>query len=361
MRFALWDKLQPRKGVSHTELYRQHLEEVRLAEECGFDHCWFFEHHVSPNSPIPSPNLMVAASAVTTSRIRLGNMVNVLPYRDPLLVAEEAAMLDVLSNGRLDFGVGRGLKPTEFEAFCLSQAESRPMFEESIEVIRRIWADEMFEHHGRYYNVAKKTPLSPALVQQPAPPIWISAQSEESIGWAAERDLMFGQIDSLIEDCRRDCDLYHEIQAASGHRFARRLFLTREVYVAETDEQARAEVYEYLLADWDLWNRYKQFARDGKLPAGYETWSKRAPLLSSLSFEEMIDRGLVLVGSPATVIEGIVRHQEQLELAVLVCVMQLGHMPHAMVRKSMEKFAAEVMPHFVTPTQAMKKKDRVDA
>lgn len=361
MKFAIWDKLQPRTNISHTDLYRQHLEEVRIAEQCGFDHFWFFEHHVSPNSPIPSPNLMVAAAAVMTSRIRLGNMVNVLPYRDPLLVAEEAAMLDVLSGGRLDVGIGRGLKPTEFEAFCLSQADSRSMFEESIDVIGRIWADETFEHHGAHYNVAKKTPLSPPLVQRPTPRLWISAQSEESLRWAAERDLMFGQIDSLIEDCRRDCDLYHQVQAAAGHKFSQRLFLTREVYVAETDEKARAEAYEYLLADWDLWSRYKQFARDGKLPAGYEAWTKRAPLLSSLSFEDLIDRGVVLVGSPQTVIDGIRRHQEQLELAVLVCVMQLAHMPHAMVRKSMEMFAAEVMPHFSAPAAAMKKEGRVHA
>ncbi|WP_137113709.1 LLM class flavin-dependent oxidoreductase [Mesorhizobium sp. GR13] len=349
MKFAIWDKLQPRAGVSHTQLYHEHLQEVSIAEKCGFDHFWFFEHHVSPNSPIPSPNLMVAAASVMTSRIRLGNMVNVLPYRDPLLVAEEAAMLDVLSGGRLDVGVGRGLKPTEFEVFCLSQADSRAMFEESIEVIRRIWADETFEHRGTHYSVAKKTPLSPPLVQRPTPRLWISAQSEESLRWAAERDLMFGQIDSLIEDCRRDCERYHEIQAAAGHGFAQRLFLTREVYVAETDEKARAEAYEYLLADWDLWNRYKQFARDGRLPAGYEAWAKRAPLLSSLSFEDLIEQGVVLVGSPATVAEGIRRHQEQLELAVLVCVMQLAHMPHEMVRKSMEMFAAEVMPHFTDP------------
>jgi alkanesulfonate monooxygenase SsuD/methylene tetrahydromethanopterin reductase-like flavin-dependent oxidoreductase (luciferase family) len=273
-------------------------------------------------------------------------MVNVLPYRNPLILAEETAMLDVLTNGRLDMGIGRGLKPTEFDAFCLAQSESRPMFEESIEIMLRVWADENFTFNGKYFKINKQTPISPGVVQKPHPPLWVSAQSPESLRWAAERDLMFGQIDALIEDCGRDCQTYRQIQIESGHQPTARLFLTREVYVAETNQQAREEAYEYLLAEWDLWNRYAQFARNGRLPDSYDVWRRRAPVLHALSFDEMIDRGLVLIGSPETVAKKIEEHQQQLDLAVLVCVLQLSHLPHEKVVRSMRLFADEVMPRF---------------
>ena len=108
MRFAIWSPTNPREGVTHVDLYRQQVREIEIAEELGFQHFWLYEHHVSPSGPMPSPNLLIAAAALTTSRIRLGTMVNILPYRNPLLLAEEGAMLDVLTNGRFDMGSAAG-------------------------------------------------------------------------------------------------------------------------------------------------------------------------------------------------------------------------------------------------------------
>jgi alkanesulfonate monooxygenase SsuD/methylene tetrahydromethanopterin reductase-like flavin-dependent oxidoreductase (luciferase family) len=344
MKSAIWDNIMPRAGSSHVALYREHLKEVQIAEECGFDHLWFYEHHLSPQSPMPSPNLMIAAAAQLTTRIRLGNMVNVLPYRNPLLLAEECAMLDVLTGGRLDIGIGRGLKPTEFAAFCVPQERSRAMFNESVEIMSRVWADENFRYEGEFFRVNKASPLSPPLVQRPHPPLYISAQSEESLRWCAERDLPFGQIDALIDQCRRDSEFYAQIQAAAGHARAPRLFLTREVYVAETDEQARREALPYLKSYWELWGRYTQFTQQGLMPDSYDVWRKRAPLLHAMSYEELIERGLVLIGCPETVARGIHEHQDMLDIAILVCVMQLGPMPHEQVQRSMRAFAQHVMP-----------------
>jgi hypothetical protein len=133
-----------------------------------------------------------------------------------LILAEEAAMLDTLTNGRLDWGVGRGLKPLEFDAFCVPQARSREMFLEHMEVAKRIWADENFEHHGEFYHVNKQTPLTPPCVQKPHPPLYVSAQSEESLRWAAQNDTHFCQIDALYEECERDQVFYRNVQIASG-------------------------------------------------------------------------------------------------------------------------------------------------
>ena len=345
MKFAIWSPTNPRAGVSHVELYRQQIREIEIAEELGFDHLWLYEHHVSPSGPMPSPNLMLAAAAKSTSRIRLGTMVNILPYRNPLIVAEEAAMLDVLTNGRLDMGIGRGLKPIEFDAFCVPQAESREMFLESLAIIKKIWADENFEFSGKYFKVNKQTPLSPPLVQKPHPPLLISAQSEESLRFAAEHDMPFGQIDALIEDCERDQKLYRGIQIASGHPPSDRLFITREVYVAETDAQARREAYQYLVQYWDLWGRYTQFSLAGRMPDSYDNWRKRAPILHAMQFDELLERGLVMIGSPETVARRINEHRERLDLFALACVFKFGSMPYDMMVNSMRAFAAEVMPH----------------
>src|SRR6516162_7837696 len=242
VRLAIWSTTTPRVNSTHAEMFRRQLAEVELAERIGIDQIWFFEHHLQPTAPVPSPNLLIAAAAQRTRHIRFASMVNILPFRHPLLVAEEAAMLDNLTDGRLDIGLGRGLRPPEFEAFGVDQAQSREMFLESFDIIRRVWADENFVHHGKYWSVRKEAPLSPPLVQYPHPPFLVSAQSEESLRWAAEHDIPFAQIDSLAEQARRDQALYREVQTAHGYAPRPRLYLMREIYVGDSDEGARAEV-----------------------------------------------------------------------------------------------------------------------
>jgi alkanesulfonate monooxygenase SsuD/methylene tetrahydromethanopterin reductase-like flavin-dependent oxidoreductase (luciferase family) len=345
MKLAFWGPTtKPPDGLSHVESYRYQLDEIVLAEEYGFDHYWLFEHHISPSSPSPSPNLMIAAAARMTRRIRLGTLVNILPYRHPLLVAEEMAMLDTLTEGRVDCGIGRGLKPYEFRAFGQDQEVSREVFTECLDVVRKVWADENFSHKGKYYTCEKNTPLSPPLVQKPHPPLYVSAQSPESIRWAASQDIPFGQIDALVDESRKDQKVYREIQMAHGFAPVPRLFVTRDVYVAASDEDARREAKPYLIRNWDLWNRYTQFTRTGQMPDSYDLWRKRAPMLYALSYEEIIGHGLILVGTPDTVIRTILDQQSQLDIAMMVLGFRFGGMPYDIARRSMHLFATEVMP-----------------
>jgi alkanesulfonate monooxygenase SsuD/methylene tetrahydromethanopterin reductase-like flavin-dependent oxidoreductase (luciferase family) len=344
MEIAVWDSVKPRPDTSHADLYREHLAEIAVAEECGFQHYWFLEHHLTPSCPLPSPNLFIAAAAQHTQRIRLGNMVNVLPFRNPLVLAEEIAMLDTLTDGRLDVGIGRGLKPTEFETFGVVQDESREMFLEALDVMLGVWQHDTFTHRGRYFQVDKRTPLSPPLVQRPHPPLYVSAQSRESLRWAAERDVPFGQIDARIPDCQADQDYYRQVQVASGHAPAPRLFLTREVYVDESDERARREALPHLKIYWDLWNRYTQFTQAGKMPDSYDAWRQRAPVLYAMGYEELIAENMVLIGDPEHVARQIVAHQRALDPAILTCVFHLGHLAHEQVARSMRLFADEVLP-----------------
>jgi alkanesulfonate monooxygenase SsuD/methylene tetrahydromethanopterin reductase-like flavin-dependent oxidoreductase (luciferase family) len=340
MKFGIWDNTGPRAGVAPADVYRQHLEELRLAEAAGFEHYWFYEHHLSPTALMPAPGLLIAQAAQVTRRIRLGTMVNVLPYHHPLLLAEEVAMLDQMTGGRLDVGIGRGGKGSEYAAFGLDPAHSRAMFRESVEVMERIWADEAFTHEGRFFRVSKDGPLSPPLVQRPHPPLYVTANSKESLRFAAERDLMFVQLDSMAEDCRRDIAFYRSIAGGS----APRLCLTRELFLAPTDSEARREAKPYLLQYWNLWGRFTQFLEAGQVPASFDSWYARAPRLFAMSFDELVDSGMVLAGAPQTVARQILRLGEEVDLAMLVLMFQYGGMPHDLVTRSLRLFADEVMP-----------------
>ena len=344
MRLAIWSTMTPRENSTHQEMFRRQLEEVELADQIGIDQIWFFEHHLQPTAPVPSPNLLIAAAARTTRRIRFSSMVNILPFRHPLLVAEEAAMLDNLTGGRFDMGLGRGLRPPEFEAFGVDQQQSREMFLESFEIIRRVWADENFAHRGKYWTVRKDAPLSPPLVQHPHPPFLVSAQSEESLRWAATYDIPFAQIDSMVDQARRDQALYLEVQVAHGHAPAPRLYLMREIYVGDSDSHARTEAKPYLLQYWDLWNRYTQFTRGGRLPDSYDFWRKQAPMLHAMEFDEIVANDMVILGGPETVAATILRIAGQLELMGLALVFKLGAMPYDRVERSMSLFGDEVVP-----------------
>jgi len=344
MHLAIWSTTTPRENSTHAEMFRRQLDEVELAERIGIDQIWFFEHHLIPTAPVPSPNLLIAAAAQRTSRIRFASMVNILPFRHPLLVAEEAAMLDNLTNGRFDMGLGRGLRPPEFAAFGVDQQQSREMFLESFEIIRRVWADEIFEHRGRFWTTQKNGPLSPPLVQRPHPPFLVSAQSEESLRWAAEHDIPFAQIDSLVETAQRDAAFYRNVQTAHGHAPAPRLYLMREIYIAESDERARAEAHPWLLQYWDLWNRYTQFTQGGRLPDSYDFWRKQAPMLHAMSFDEIVANNMVILGGPDTVANAILHLADQVDLMGLALIFKLGAMPYDMVERSMRVFGDGVMP-----------------
>lgn len=352
MKLAIWSTTTMRDDVGVAELYRRQIEEVELAERLGIDQIWFFEHHLLPNGPAPSPNLLIAAAARATSRIRFANMVNILPFHHPLRVVSEAAMLDHLTGGRLDLGLGRGLRPPEFAAFGVDQAQSREMFLESFGLIRRLFADENFSHRGKYWSIDKDAPLSPAPLQAPHPPFLCSAQSAQSLRWAAQYDIPFAQIDSLPEQAARDQALYREAQIAHGHAPAPRLYLMREIYVADTDARARDEAPAYLRQYWDLWNRYTQFSRGGRLPDSYDFWRRQAPRLHAMSFDEIVAHDMVLLGSPETVANAILRLAERLQPMGLALIFKLGQLPYDKLDRSMRLFGEAVMPRLAVLNSA---------
>src|SRR5262249_17438260 len=173
------------------------------------------------------------------------------------------------------------------------------------------------ESTGRAKRAA---PLPPPLVQHPHPPFLVSAQSEESLRWAAQHDIPFAQIDSMVEQAKRDQALYREVQTAHGHPPMARLYLMREIYVADTDTHAYTEAPPYILQYWELWNRYTQFTRGGKLPDSYDFWRQQAPMLHAMSFDQIVANDMVILGGPERVANTILRLANQLDLMGLAMI-----------------------------------------
>ncbi|MBV9119465.1 MAG: LLM class flavin-dependent oxidoreductase, partial [Chloroflexi bacterium] len=135
-----------------SEIFDERLRFMQKADKLGYTNFWFAEHHFHDNHPLSVPNLMLAAASQLTERLRLGLMVNVLPFHHPLRVAEESTILDHLSHGRFDLGVGRGIQKLEYDGWDIPMEESWPRFQECLDVIMRLLRDEKVTHHGQYYN-----------------------------------------------------------------------------------------------------------------------------------------------------------------------------------------------------------------
>src|SRR5216683_1150549 len=166
-------------GKTEHQIVREQLDCMRVAEDMGFDSIWAPEHHFTEYCFCASPMLMLAAMASVTKRIRLGSAVVVLPFNDPVRVAEEGAMVDLMSDGRLDLGVGRGFQPVEFRGFGVDQARSHEMFDEALQIIERAWSGETVAFKGRHFNIEEHA-VRPKPIQQPHPPIWLASVTAPS-------------------------------------------------------------------------------------------------------------------------------------------------------------------------------------
>ena len=329
------------------------LREAQLAEQLWFDAAWFAEHHFDATfSTLPSPNLMLAAVAAATSRIKIGCAINVLPFHNPLRIAEEGAMLDVLSHGRFQWGIGRGITGHELRSFQVESRHTRSLFNETHDAVIQAWTTGRMEHQGDLVRVPPTT-IAPSVVQRPHPPVWVTAQSPASVEWAAERDYPAMQIGEPLSVGRAQLQRYRDAAEKAGVRTRRGgIVPLRMVYVAETDAQAREEAAARTLAFWDHTARttapnYKD-PGPAKEQEGYEYWLRNNPgRLESLSFDSLCEQGLVIAGSPATVITGIQRQIEALECTHLMCDFWR---PSGIAKReaAMRLFAAEVMPAFRT-------------
>ncbi|MEN9498571.1 MAG: hypothetical protein RIS83_390 [Pseudomonadota bacterium] len=247
MRFGLFGGARTKRavGLGDSHGYKDFIDYVVEAERLGFQHMFMVEHHFTGQGQVSASMTLLAYLAAKTQRIRLGTAVVVLPWHNPVLVAEQAATLDLLSGGRFDFGVGKGYRTAEFDGFCIPPAEATERFDEAIEVIRKAWtAEDRFSHHGKrwhYENIV----VEPATLQRPHPPFWLAAGSEVSIRRAAREgfNLLLDQLASVDQIIERVAIFREECEKSGRAWDPHMVAVARALQMVRTEEE-RAAAFE---------------------------------------------------------------------------------------------------------------------
>jgi alkanesulfonate monooxygenase SsuD/methylene tetrahydromethanopterin reductase-like flavin-dependent oxidoreductase (luciferase family) len=337
----------PAKGH---DLYREYLATLAYADELGFDGVCVNEHHQNAYGLMPSPNLMAAALTQTTKRCKLAVIGNALPmYNPPLRVAEEFAMLDVMSNGRLIAGMVVGGGP-EYFSYNINPTRARERFREALDLIVKAWTTPgPFLWNSRHYFFRYVNPW-PRPIQQPHPPIWIPGTgSLETIEFIAQRRYAFMGIPYFhIDVFRRIFSMFREACEKAGYTSQpEQMGWGVPIYVADTDKQAREEF------EPSFWYFIHNLMKNITMaPPGYTSprsalaiLRNRGQFLAEQKSWDAIEKGVfAIVGSPQTVRQKLEHYQKELGVGVVLTGCQIGGLHHEMTRRSMELLAKEVFP-----------------
>jgi luciferase family oxidoreductase group 1 len=340
MNFGTFLLMQSPSARSSQEIYSRALDVAQAAEALGYHNVWLAEHHFSTYGYLSRPAQLATYIAAKTSRVRVGTAVIVVPLHHPLVVAEEIATLDLVSEGRLDVGLGRGYQHYEFERFGLELESGRARWEESLDIILKAFGGQPFTYDGKLFKIPETT-IFPQPVQQPRPPIWITAQSPDSVEGAVRRgfNVLTGGFGVPIERMAEFRRLFDRMVAEVKPPEPLKVGVQRAVYVTDSVADARAAAEE---ARWNmrvtlsLRNHYER-VEHGRAIA--------VPAPKEPDIDDLLDRFLV-IGTPDTVIRQVKRIQDAVGITHFNCSFWFGDLAHARVLRSMELFAREVMPAF---------------
>jgi alkanesulfonate monooxygenase SsuD/methylene tetrahydromethanopterin reductase-like flavin-dependent oxidoreductase (luciferase family) len=374
MKFGLHYQLSCSACQSPVQRYRDTLEQAVYGEALGFESVWPGEHHfISDLSIMPAPLLLLAAVAQRTRSLRLGIAVVLLPFSHPIRIAEEIATLDVLSNGRVEFGVGRGGVPAHLNGFGVPQSENRDRFLEALEMILAAWKNERVWYRGRFFQ-AEGLAAVPKPIQQPHPPIRVAASSVDTfelMGRLGHQIFVTSQLNPYHR-IKELLSVYQQARTVAGHPSSRAddFTLLSPVYVGESLAQIRADIGPSVrhwlkttrslvrpasIADTLRTWRWQAFTRS-------ESWagivSRVSPLTVAIHLRALIERPhrrnyerisetMAIWDTPERCVERLAQLQEEFKMGRLICWFNPGgQIPHVQVMSSMELFAGRVMPHF---------------
>jgi probable F420-dependent oxidoreductase len=300
-------------------LYQETLDQVAWADSLGFDSVWLSEHHFTDDGYLPAPLPMLAALAIRTSHMRLGTAVLLAPLHHPLRLAEDAAVVDMLSGGRLELGVAPGYRAEEFVLLGVRRAERGRRTDETIEILKAAWRARPFSYRGTCFRF-EDVVVTPPPLQRPHPPIWVGGSSQAAARRAAHHGCHF------LPDADAPAELYQLYRtelATNGHDPARfRIATSREVQ----------EHYLYMA------NRYRQWNAPGN------TEHPQRPLKDA----DELSRGHYLVGTPDMVAQEISRLQRALPFDRLVFWARPPGLSIERSSRSLELFAQQVLPRFIS-------------
>jgi alkanesulfonate monooxygenase SsuD/methylene tetrahydromethanopterin reductase-like flavin-dependent oxidoreductase (luciferase family) len=323
----------PQRGEPLNSVYESALERVRIMDNSGYEAIWLAEHHFTGYSVCPSVHMMGVHIANHTKRLRIGTAVSLAAFYHPLRLAEEVALLDVLSGGRVNWGAGRGFDPTEFTIFGVRIEDSGRRFHEAVKIVEAAWTQQRMTFRGEFWQF-ENVEVLPKPLQTPRPPIWLAAGSEGAVRWAGKHgySMMLGPHSTFAENAAH-YELYLSERRAAGWA-GEPAAVPMARFVAVADDDAEAARIAERGARW--------------VGAAYMNSSKATRPASAdqsvltMEAEAKLDRYLssaVIHGSPGRVIDTIERLREQMHLEYLMMA--------PLSRTSFLKFTDQVLPHFL--------------
>lgn len=340
MKFGTFLLMQSPSFRPSQEIYARALEQAQTAESLGYQNVWLGEHHFSTYGYLARPAQLATYIAAKTTRLRVGTAVIVVPLHHPLVIAEEIALADLLSGGRLDVGLGRGYQHYEFERFGMQLDDARGRFDEAVDIITKSFEGKPFSYAGQLFKIPE-TSVFPTVVQKPHPPIYIVAQSEYAVEATVRRgfNVLTGGYGVTIDRLAEFGDIMKRVVDQVKPAITPNVSVQRAVYCTNSEADAR-DAAEH--ARWNmrvtlsLRNHYEQVEKGNAIPVV----GKSEPTL-----DELLDKHLV-IGTPDTCRKQIKRLQERVGITHFNCSFWIGDLDQTRVLRSMELFAHEVMPAF---------------
>ncbi|MGE3538883.1 MAG: LLM class flavin-dependent oxidoreductase [Candidatus Tectimicrobiota bacterium] len=337
-----------RDGLTEQEAFAECFALVEEAEACGVASVWLAEYHFSPISVLASPITVASAIAARTKHLRIGLAVTLLPLGHPIRLAEEIATLDHISQGRVEFGVGRGTFPDTHDGYNSPFAESRERFDEYLEIILKAWTSERFSHTGKYYQCTDLY-VRPKPLQRPYPPIRVGVTSAESFPWVGQKGLpiiinpsrvfTFSALGPHIER-------YRQAWYAAGHAGTPQVGLRVPLYVAETAEQAYHEPQASAMAA--VRGLGERVAKSAPRPGTTGDWNAQAEQIQHMSYDDWL-RDKVVFGTPDVVIQRLQQLRDELGLTQMLYEINLGRrLPYELQRKNLRLINEYVLPQIAT-------------
>lgn len=347
----------PKKGA---KLYNRYLDELEYADQLGFDGVCVNEHHQNAYGLMPQPGVMAGALARRTKKVKIAILGRALPLiNNPVTVAEEFAMVDNITEGRLIAGFVRGIG-AEYHAWSMNPANSHDRFHEAHDLIVRAWTETgPFAFEGKHYEF-QYVNLWPRPYQEPHPPVWIPSQgSSETIDWASHPDRRYTYLQTFtpVTMLAKYMKMYKEKAEEQGYEATEdQLGWSVPVYVAETDEIARREAKEHIE---NFLNKFLRMPKEMLLPPGYLSLKSMMGVMKAKSsigtkqtIDDVIEKGMFICGSPETVRSRLEQYQAEIGFGHLLTLLQFGTLPAELTRKNMEIYANEVMPYLRDKTGA---------
>ncbi len=350
MRVGISLNMLTKEGRSDASVFAEHLALGDLAEPLGFDSVFALEHHFTGYAMSPSPTQLLSYIAGRTKRIILGTAVIVLPWHDPVRVAEQIALLDILSHGRCVFGFGRGAATVEYAGFRVPMEEARPRFVEAAKIVVKALTQDVFDWDGEFFKIPP-TSIRPRPISHPERRFYASSVSPESAEIMAKLGfgllvIMQNEWPKAAEDIRR----YRDITESVGHT-PRPPIISTNISVAESREEANERAAQYLARKWDSIDAHYHFS-DGHLATvkGYEFYGGMAKTYSKMKDESFRKKAtdfyvkIQVVGTPDDCIQQIAELHKLTGMDHLVGEFGYGGMPHEDAQLNMRMFAERVMP-----------------